>query len=494
MNRRTLLVVAIVGVISLGVGTTWAAAVGEPLGFLNLQTGSTTGFGFTYQGRLTDGGAAANGVYDFQFAARNDPSSVKQESETVVIQNVQVTDGLFTVLLDFTQDTASRGLRWLEIGVRPGDQTGDFATLEPLQPITSVPHAVRADTAQSASTANTANKLKNAASVDSQGNLRINGQIKITGGAPGVDKVLVSDSEGLASWKPAPAGGQIPTQPSDSLMIGNPFPAELDETAELEIAGISLGEDETVLVISGPGVIIERVEGFAANRPDDIQGLSQELPFIFEYDGDGEQALQDAFDDDPVSGQTRPLALYVNHAVAPGPSARAFFWTTQGSWRITEIQTGSNGRKRYTMENLDGPDHKLDLVRDITFESEASKNPATDDRRVEISGVDVGGYPSIISIDESDRTITFVFDYNEAGLLWDWVQDNVTKGSLNGKQSMAIHVEDPNIPPGPDGYGTTISTELFHGVFPIQYQQSGFGQFEKIKERVVLSYDYSEDG
>ncbi len=30
--------------------------------------------------------------------------------------------------------------------------------------------------------------------------LEVDGQIKITGGSPGVDKVLVSDADGLASW------------------------------------------------------------------------------------------------------------------------------------------------------------------------------------------------------------------------------------------------------------------------------------------------------
>jgi len=36
--------------------------------------------------------------------------------------------------------------------------------------------------------------------------LEVNGQVKITGGSPGIDKVLTSDVAGLASWKPAGGG------------------------------------------------------------------------------------------------------------------------------------------------------------------------------------------------------------------------------------------------------------------------------------------------
>ena len=39
---------------------------------------------------------------------------------------------------------------------------------------------------------------------DPDAKLEVNGQIKITGGTPGVDKVLVSDANGLATWAAAP--------------------------------------------------------------------------------------------------------------------------------------------------------------------------------------------------------------------------------------------------------------------------------------------------
>jgi hypothetical protein len=43
--------------------------------------------------------------------------------------------------------------------------------------------------------------------------------------------------------------------------------------------------------------------------------------------------------------------------------------------------------------------------------------------------------------------------------------------------------------------GVETSRTNYFGVFPIGYEHlTGFGQPEKVKERVVVSYDYSEPG
>ena len=60
--------------------------------------GPTTSF--TYQGRLTDGGTAANGNYDLQFALFDNASGPTQIA-TQTIPNVPVSAGIFTVQLDF---------------------------------------------------------------------------------------------------------------------------------------------------------------------------------------------------------------------------------------------------------------------------------------------------------------------------------------------------------------------------------------------------------
>ena len=76
------------------------------------------GTSFTYQGRLVDGGAPANGNYDFEFKLFDALTGGAQLGGTVA-QTIAVTDGYFATQLDFGQ-VFNGEARYLEIGVRPG--------------------------------------------------------------------------------------------------------------------------------------------------------------------------------------------------------------------------------------------------------------------------------------------------------------------------------------------------------------------------------------
>jgi hypothetical protein len=107
----------------------------------------------TYQGRLTDANAAANGQYDLRFTLFNALTGGAAQSAVVAIENAQVTNGIFTVQLNFGSSfTNNPNAKFMEIGVRPGTATGTdpFTTLTPRQPITAVPFAVNAQTALTA--------------------------------------------------------------------------------------------------------------------------------------------------------------------------------------------------------------------------------------------------------------------------------------------------------------------------------------------------------
>ncbi|MEO8650123.1 MAG: hypothetical protein ABI539_13240, partial [Acidobacteriota bacterium] len=113
---------------------------------------------FTYQGNLKNGGVDANGSYDFEFGLYTALSGGFQLGSTQSVAAVTVTDGVFTVKLDFGNQYSSGSPRFLEIRVR---QTGGggFVTLSPRQQISSTPFAVKSllsDTAATASTANSA--------------------------------------------------------------------------------------------------------------------------------------------------------------------------------------------------------------------------------------------------------------------------------------------------------------------------------------------------
>ena len=59
------------------------------------------GTAFTYQGKLTDGGPSANGLYDFEFTLYDAVTNGTHVGGPLPLSAVGVTNGFFTVTLDF---------------------------------------------------------------------------------------------------------------------------------------------------------------------------------------------------------------------------------------------------------------------------------------------------------------------------------------------------------------------------------------------------------
>ncbi len=102
---------------------------------------------FTYQGSLNDGGAPANGEYDIRFELYDAPVGGSMIGGIQAVENVQVTDGIFTAEIDFGPGAFDANPRYLRIGVRPGDSGGLFIFLDPRTPINPTPKAQHATTA-----------------------------------------------------------------------------------------------------------------------------------------------------------------------------------------------------------------------------------------------------------------------------------------------------------------------------------------------------------
>lgn len=111
------------------------------------------GTAFTYQGRLIDNNRSADGLYDFQFKLFDDPCTGSQIGGDVNEPDVDVIDGYFTVELDFGGSVFDGNACWLEIGVRPGEQSDPcaYSILQPRQEITPTPYALYAETSGSVS-------------------------------------------------------------------------------------------------------------------------------------------------------------------------------------------------------------------------------------------------------------------------------------------------------------------------------------------------------
>lgn len=116
---------------------------------------------FNYQGRLIDSFGARSGTYEMQFTLHSAASGAgNQVGSTVTNSNVQVTDGAFSVELDFGAEFPGAN-RWLEISVKKPSESS-YTTLAPRQKINSVPYAVRALSAAAAETAGIATNATNA--------------------------------------------------------------------------------------------------------------------------------------------------------------------------------------------------------------------------------------------------------------------------------------------------------------------------------------------
>ncbi len=102
---------------------------------------------FTFQGKVTNGAAPANGTYDVQFKLFDAATAGTQLGSTNCYDSVTVTDGLITESLNFGNVFSAGATRWLEVSVRadttPGNcSTGTYTTLSPRQRVTGAPTSI----------------------------------------------------------------------------------------------------------------------------------------------------------------------------------------------------------------------------------------------------------------------------------------------------------------------------------------------------------------
>lgn len=120
------------------------------------------GSAFTYQGRLDRNGTPANGVFDFEFSLFDQATSGNRIGPVLKVNDLPVSDGVFTTELDFGPGAFNGDPRWLKIRVRRGSSTGNRTLLQPRQAITGVPYSFHAKSSSNASVAENSKMLEGA--------------------------------------------------------------------------------------------------------------------------------------------------------------------------------------------------------------------------------------------------------------------------------------------------------------------------------------------
>ncbi len=96
---------------------------------------------FSYQGFLTVKGQPADGFYDFRFRLYDALNLGTQIGSTVDLDDVPLSEGIFTVDIDVGGPAFDGNPRWLDIAVRDGASTGAYTNLTPRQLLTPAPYA-----------------------------------------------------------------------------------------------------------------------------------------------------------------------------------------------------------------------------------------------------------------------------------------------------------------------------------------------------------------
>lgn len=155
----------------------WSSCVLAVVVLLFSSNGHAQSTEITYQGQLESASAPANGNFDFEFRLFDGGGS--QIGSTLTRGAVSVTNGIFSVNLDFGSNFPGAS-RFLEIGVRQAGG-GAFTTLSPRQAVSSAPYAIKSLNADTAASAQTAVSAANATTAGTATNFTGNLAGDVTG-------------------------------------------------------------------------------------------------------------------------------------------------------------------------------------------------------------------------------------------------------------------------------------------------------------------------
>ena len=185
---------------------------------------------FTYQGYLTEAGAAAEGAFDFELALYNVDTG-GSAIDVNAFDDVTVTGGLFELPADFTgAPFEAGGSYWVEARVRDGASTGAYTALLPRQAVNASPYAIAAQVV--------------IAPLDVAGDANVQGALTVAGDIATAGEVRAGRVEADEIWTDGPAdflGGVAMQRGGDNvaLVVANDGPTQpaARVIGDLEVGG-----------------------------------------------------------------------------------------------------------------------------------------------------------------------------------------------------------------------------------------------------------------
>jgi hypothetical protein len=241
-----------------------AVALLLPLGlvaafFCQTSIVGAQGTAFTYQGQLEQGGNPANGVYDFRFDLFTVPTGGTSVSGFVTNAATPVSNGLFTVTLDFGTGVFDGTTYWMHIGVRT-NSGGAFTSLSPRQELTPTPYAIFAEGASAGGLTGTIPSGVLAGGYGGVLNFT-NPADSFAGNGAGLTNVNAATLGGLAAssfWKTTGNGGTTPGVNFAGTIDNNAFEMHVNSTRILRLEPDTRGLNAGNVVGGHPGNAIQQ--------------------------------------------------------------------------------------------------------------------------------------------------------------------------------------------------------------------------------------------
>lgn len=169
---------------------------------LSMTVSWAQGTAFAYNGKLNDGNSPASGLFDITFTLYDTNSGGNAVAGPVTNSATAVSNGMFSVTLDFGPGVFTGTNYWIELAVRTNG-SGSFDLLSPRQAILPTPYSIYAATAGNAVSALVAGSANSVSAAN------INGMIPLANLPAGVltnspASVTLASSNGTAALTVSP--------------------------------------------------------------------------------------------------------------------------------------------------------------------------------------------------------------------------------------------------------------------------------------------------